>query len=231
MIELSNSIGAQCDSLVAPTHSAGFAQESGRYYVAKSLYDLREFRRAAHALQNCQSDEAFFLRNYSLYMVRKKELTAGDFHVVVQAGERDKEDDIIDTLGAHELAGLKNAELCGLKQSLGERHDSGKLDGYGCYLYVMLAIQLRTVLCMYVFVCASYAVVLKASRNEEEARKLLLESLSLIPLLWCSWQELAKLCDNREMVCSNIKIVSTSDPLPEWVKGLWLCMYRLNEGH
>lgn len=29
---------------------------------------------------------------------------------------------------------------------------------------------------------------------------MLMKSLSLVPLLWCSWKELTKLCDDREMV-------------------------------
>ena len=45
-----------------------------------------------------------------------------------------------------------------------------------------------------------YGVVLKELRSEEEAKEMFLCSLSLTPLLWSSWQELAKLCKDREMV-------------------------------
>ncbi len=71
VIELSNSITSECNVLTTPTYSPEFASECGVYYMAKSLYDLREFRKAAHTLKNCQSDEAFFLRNYCLYMVSR----------------------------------------------------------------------------------------------------------------------------------------------------------------
>lgn len=69
VIELFNSISGECEVVSSPTYSPEFLNECGTYYMAKSLYDLREFRRAAHALRNCLSDEAFFLRNYCLYMV------------------------------------------------------------------------------------------------------------------------------------------------------------------
>ena len=71
MIELSNSITAECNVAITPTYSPEFVGECGTFYMAKSLYDLREFRRAAHTLRNCESDEAFFLRNYCLYLVSK----------------------------------------------------------------------------------------------------------------------------------------------------------------
>lgn len=70
VIELANSIELDCPT-TTPTapHSPAFASEYATYYMGKSLYDLREFRRAAHTLQNCKSDEAFFLKSYCLYLV------------------------------------------------------------------------------------------------------------------------------------------------------------------
>lgn len=50
-------------------HSPDFIKEFSVYWMAKSLFDLREYRRAAHALRLCKSDEAFFLKCYSLYLV------------------------------------------------------------------------------------------------------------------------------------------------------------------
>ncbi len=35
---------------------------------------------------------------------------------------------------------------------------------------------------------------------EDEARQMFLQSIHLTPLLWASWQELAKLCEDRDMV-------------------------------
>lgn len=77
-IDLANSIETETPhpiSIPSLSHSAAFASECGVYYLGKSLYDLREFRRAAHALRSCESDEAFFLRSYCLYLVRVEPLS------------------------------------------------------------------------------------------------------------------------------------------------------------
>ena len=47
----------------------------------------------------------------------------------------------------------------------------------------------------------SYGVVLKELSDKARAREMLMKSLAMVPLLWCSWEELAKLCEDREMVC------------------------------
>ena len=41
---------------------------------------------------------------------------------------------MIDALGPHEMAGMRNMELHGLKQQLAERDTRKELDGYGYYL-------------------------------------------------------------------------------------------------
>lgn len=51
-----------------------------------------------------------------------------------QAGEKDREDDTVDALGPHEMVGMKNHELHGLKRRLAEREAQQELDGYGYYL-------------------------------------------------------------------------------------------------
>ncbi len=43
-------------------------------------------------------------------------------------------------------------------------------------------------------------VVYKEMKLPEEARKNLIKSVHLTPLLWASWYELAKLCETRDMV-------------------------------
>ena len=51
------------------SHSPEFIQEFSCFCLGKSLFDKREFRRAAHVLKNCRSNEGFFLKLYSLYLV------------------------------------------------------------------------------------------------------------------------------------------------------------------
>ena len=69
-IELANSLQVS-EAVATPQveHSSDFVSEFSVYWMGKSLFDLREYRRAAHALRLCKSDEAFFLKCYSLYLV------------------------------------------------------------------------------------------------------------------------------------------------------------------
>ena len=46
----------------------------------------------------------------------------------------------------------------------------------------------------------------------DDARKMFLSSIKATPLLWASWKELARLCDDREMVLyrpTDFQMIST----------------------
>jgi len=45
-----------------------------------------------------------------------------------------------------------------------------------------------------------YGVVLRELQASGKARDMFLKSVNLAPLLWASWRELARLCENRSMV-------------------------------
>ncbi len=69
-VELANSIEVDGETrLPQVPHSQEFTGEFATFSMGKSLFDLKEYRRAAHWLKNCKSDEGFFLRCYSLYLV------------------------------------------------------------------------------------------------------------------------------------------------------------------
>ena len=53
-----------------------------------------------------------------------------------QAGEKTKEDNMVDAIGQDEVAGIKNEEISSLKEELRELTNSGRLDAYGYYLLV-----------------------------------------------------------------------------------------------
>lgn len=164
-IELADSIeGADEVALPEPSHSVLYnAGECVRYSLGKSQFALREFRRAAHTLRGCCSDEGFFLRCYCLYL----------------AGEKDKEDNSLDVIGPEDGSTIVNSELANLKRELVGRQSAGQMDGFAYYLY---------------------GVVLKELGAMDDARKMFLSSIKATPLLWASWKELARLCDDREML-------------------------------
>lgn len=53
-----------------------------------------------------------------------------------QAGEKNKEDNMVDAIGEDEVAGVKNEEIPALKEDLASLANNGRLDAYGHYLLV-----------------------------------------------------------------------------------------------
>lgn len=67
--ELANSLLVPLESVPQVSHSSNFVSEFASYSYATSLFDMREYRRASHVLNDCQSVEGTFLKLYSLYLV------------------------------------------------------------------------------------------------------------------------------------------------------------------
>lgn len=51
-----------------------------------------------------------------------------------QAGEKDKEDNLVDAFGSEDATSIKNEELSALKRDLASKASADKLDGFGYYL-------------------------------------------------------------------------------------------------
>ena len=68
---MANSLKVKCDALPSAISqwSDDELAEATQLMLGKSLYDTREYRRAAHSLEKCTSPKAVFLRLYSLYLV------------------------------------------------------------------------------------------------------------------------------------------------------------------
>lgn len=66
---MAQSIEAPLESVVQLEYSSGYYDEFNACSYGKALYDLREYRRAAHALRDSKSVEGTFLKLYSLYLV------------------------------------------------------------------------------------------------------------------------------------------------------------------
>jgi len=88
--------------------------------LAKAYFDMREYRRAAHALpQSCKSPFALFLRCYCVFM----------------AGEKQKEEEAQEKASPVLRAKVVNRQLHTLCSELGERFEKGELDGFCTFLY------------------------------------------------------------------------------------------------
>ncbi|XP_046857700.1 cell division cycle protein 23 homolog [Xenia sp. Carnegie-2017] len=94
-----------------------FLTEYDSYLMGKTCFDSKEFERAAFYLENCTSDECYFLKIYSLYL----------------AGEKKKNNEKTDILGPLEKNTIKNKNLLQLKNELSKNQKS--LDGFSFYLF------------------------------------------------------------------------------------------------
>lgn len=91
-------------------------KERRKLLLARSYVDLREFRRAAHALEGCKGSHALFVRKYSLYM----------------AGEKRKEEELQELKGQCPVV---NVELKSLEKGLAAAYNTQSLDSFGMFLY------------------------------------------------------------------------------------------------
>ena len=134
--------------------------------LARSLFDLREYRKCAHMLKpyaNEKYQSALFLYNYALYTV--SELSKEE--EALQAGEK-----IESACSAGATTAGLYRELAQIEASLQPLHERGALNGINLYLY---------------------GVVLKERNKKEEAKAAFAEALTRVPLLWSSWLELGSL--------------------------------------
>nr|GMC75872.1 anaphase-promoting complex subunit 8 [Ipomoea batatas] len=137
------------------------AGENDFYLLAKSYFDCREYRRAAHVLRNQTSKKAIFLRCYALFV----------------AGEKRKDEEIIELEGPLGKSDVVNQELVSLERELSTLRKNGTIDSFGLYLY---------------------GLVLKQKGNDNLARTVLVESVSSYPWNWSAWTELQSLCTTIE---------------------------------
>ncbi|KAJ0970665.1 hypothetical protein J5N97_018624 [Dioscorea zingiberensis] len=152
--------------------------DSDRYLLAKSLFDCREFRRAAHALRGQTGKKSVFLRCYALYL----------------AGEKRKEEEMIELEKPLGKSDAVNAELASLERELSTLHRTGSLDPFGLYLY---------------------GIVLKEKGCENLAITVLVESVNSYPWNWSAWSELQSLCTTTD-VLSNLNLKN------HWMKDFFL---------
>ncbi|KAH0864471.1 hypothetical protein HID58_081682 [Brassica napus] len=158
------------ESISTPQPSVGFSQaatplpeedeviDGDLYRLAKSYFNCREYRRASHVLRDQMSKKSVFLRCYSLYL----------------AGEKRKEEEMIELEGSLGKSDAINRELVSLERELSALKRTGEIDSFGLYLY----------------------------GNETLARASLVESVNSYPWNWNAWSELQSLCTSIEILNS-----------------------------
>ncbi|GLU12243.1 hypothetical protein SLE2022_289390 [Rubroshorea leprosula] len=148
------------------------------YLLAKSYFHCREYRRAGHVLREQTGKKSVFLRCYALYL----------------AGEKRKEEEMIELEGPLGKSYAVNRELVSLERELSALHKNGMLDSFGLYLY---------------------GLVLKEKGNENLARTVLVNSVNSYPWNWSAWLEL-------QALCSTIDILNSLTLNNHWMKEFFL---------
>lgn len=129
-------------------------------------------------LRDQKGKKAVFLRCYALYL----------------AGEKRKEEEMIELEGPLGKSDSVNGELLSLETELSTHRRGGSLDSFGLYLY---------------------GLVLKQKGNESLARSVLVDSVNSFPWNWNAWSELQSLC-------TSIEILNSLNLNNHWMKDFFL---------
>ncbi|WJX23654.1 anaphase-promoting complex component apc8, variant 2 [Trifolium repens] len=152
--------------------------DSAIYRFARSFFHCRQYRRAAHVLRDQIDMKSLFLRFYALYL----------------AGEKRKEEEMIEIDGPLGKGGAVNRELVSLERELSALCKNGTVDPFGLYLY---------------------GLILKQKNNANLARTVLVESVNYYPWNWNAWTELQSLC-------TSVDILNSLNLRSHWMKDFFL---------
>lgn len=164
--------------VTTPVPEEDDAVDGDFYLLAKSYFDCREYRRAAHVLRDQTGKKAVFLRSYALYL----------------AGEKRKEEEMIELEGPLGKTAAINSELVSLERELSTLRKNNTLDSFGLYLS---------------------GLVLKQKGSETLARTVLVESVNAYPWNWNAWLELQSLC-------TTVDILNSLNLHNHWMKDFFL---------
>ncbi|KAJ9670993.1 hypothetical protein PVL29_027126 [Vitis rotundifolia] len=176
--EIASTPTAGVSSVSTPVLEEDEAIDGDFYLLAKSYFDCREYRRAAHVLRDQTGKKAVFLRCYALYL----------------AGEKRKEEEMIELEGPLGKSDAVNHELVCLERELSTLRKNGTVDPFGLYLY---------------------GLVLNKKGSENLARTVLVESVNSYPWNWNAWTELQSLC-------TTIDILNSLNLNYHWMKDFFL---------
>jgi anaphase-promoting complex subunit 8 len=141
--------------------SAGSSKMHSSLMLAKTCFDMREYSRAAHSLQDIKdlhtNQAALFLRFYSLYL----------------AGEKRKEEEVMEISDPVEKCQVKNVELSRIEEHLSLLYKNNQLDGLNMYLY---------------------GITLRGLELKAEARQVLIKSVHAFPCNWSAWLDIIGIC-------------------------------------
>ncbi|WCJ36020.1 anaphase-promoting complex subunit 8 [Euphorbia peplus] len=161
--DLTSTPAAGVSYVSTPTLEEDDLVDADFYLLAKSYFNCREYKRAAHVLRDQAGKKSVFLRCYALYL----------------AGEKRKEEEMIELEGPLGKSDAVNREIASLETELSTLRNKGMIDPFCLYLY---------------------GLVLKEKGNQTLACTILVESVNSYPWNWSAWLELQSLCTTVEVM-------------------------------
>ncbi|KAL3158903.1 anaphase-promoting complex component apc8 [Trebouxia sp. C0010 RCD-2024] len=107
------------------TSSSSDEEDTDILLLAKSYFDLKEYRRVAHVLRTSAGNKARFLRCYSLYL----------------AGEKRKEEERVENGGPLGKEDVTNKDIEAVEAELSNARQQGSADAFALYLYGLVLID------------------------------------------------------------------------------------------
>ena len=176
--------GDEMESEATPGSLAGVSGDGDDVYLlAKSYFDLGEYRRCAHALREATHPLSMFLREYATFLAGEK--TKGQScplgGVNVDGGNGSADSTQTKAIGARKAVPDSsvgtNVELESLNEWLRAQDLTGSKDGFLTFLH---------------------GLVCRESGQPEHAKMLLAEACRKYPLNWSAWQALIPLLASDE---------------------------------
>ena len=176
-------------------------QEASLLAAGKAFFDLKEYMRSWHSLQNCKSQLSFFLASYSLFLAGeaiKQNLLLQNSHPnphnqpsspsPQQQDTNNTNNKTTNNLSSSSSSSLPSNPFLHQLKSRYQKASTKTLDSYNLYLYGVVLRELNMPLHSFL--------------------PLLLHSIHLDPFLWSAWKDLTKKEDIPSsllfhLLCSN----------------------------
>ncbi|KAG0176956.1 Anaphase-promoting complex subunit 23 [Apophysomyces sp. BC1021] len=164
-------------------------EEYNKYQYAKALFQMRQFQNVNFTLTDCTSPKLRFLRLYAKYL----------------SGEKRKEEETQDILGAAENWQVENTELDAIHDELRAADERDELDAFCLYLYGM---------------------VLRKKRDYTNAAAVLLKSVKAYEWNWSAWLEIEALVE-EDRILDNLQALLEREMNGSIMKSFFLARTHL----
>lgn len=110
------------------------SQDFKLFNLAKCMFQCREYDRVAHLLQGLTNKKCIFMRLYAKYLVQKTAFLLLK-SVINQAGEKRKNEDVVDVLANQTTHINSNKEIPSIEEELSVMYQNNDMDGFLLYIY------------------------------------------------------------------------------------------------